>query len=190
MREFIQLAGILTLISVLSAWSLSYTYTVTQPVIEANRYKKRVEAIAAVLPPFDNQPAKEKKVITNSKQETVEFYIGKKNNQVTGVAFRTFAKGYGGQIAIMIGVTPQGKIHGIDILNQTETPGLGAKITQKSFIQQFRGKDLEKSRWEVKKMKGDFDQVTAATISSRSMIEGVKEGLSLYQKHADQILKE
>jgi len=190
MREFIQLAGILTLISVLSAWGLSYTYTVTKPVIEANRYQKRVEAIAAVLPPFDNEPAKEKKTITNSKKETVEFYVGKKNGQVTGVAFRTLAKGYGGQIAMMIGVTPQGKIYGIDILNQTETPGLGAKITQKSFTQQFRGKDLETSRWEVKKMKGDFDQVTAATISSRSMIEGVKEGLSLYKKHVDQILKE
>ena len=87
-------------------------------------------------------------------------------------------------------VTPDGKVYGVDILNQKETPGLGAKVAQKTFTQQFQGKGLEKSRWDVKKMKGDFDQVTAATISSRSVIEGVKEGLSLYQKHADQILKE
>ncbi len=190
MREFIQLAGILTLISVLSAWGLSYTYTITKPIIEVNRVKRQMEAIAAVLPPFDNQPAKDKKTIADTREGKMEFYVGKKNGHINGVAFQAFSKGYHGQISMMIGVTPQGKIYGIDVLNQTETPGLGAKITQKSFLQQFKGKDLENARWAVKKMKGDFDQVTAATISSRSMIEGVKEGLSIYQKHTAQILKE
>jgi electron transport complex protein RnfG len=190
MREFIQLAGILTLISVLSAWGLSYTYTITKPIIEVNRVKRQVEAIAAVLPPFDNQPEKDKKTIAGTREGTMVFYIGKKNGRVTGVAFRAFTKGYHGQISMMVGVNPQGKIYGIDILDQSETPGLGAKISQKSFLQQFKGKDLENSRWAVKKMKGDFDQVTAATISSRAMIDGVQEGLSIYQKNAGQILKE
>jgi electron transport complex protein RnfG len=190
MREFIQLAGILTLISVLSAWGLSYTYTITKPIIEVNRVKRQMEALGAVLPPFDNQPEKDKKTVAGTREGTMEFYIGKKDGQVTGVAFRALTKGYHGQISMMIGVTPQGKIFGIDILNQAETPGLGAKISQKSFLQQFKGKDLETSRWAVKKMKGDFDQVTAATISSDAVIDGVKEGLSIYEKNADQILKE
>lgn len=190
MHEFLKLTGILTLIAALFAGAVSYTYTLTKPVIEANRYKKRVEAIAAVLPPFNNQPEKEKKVVPTSKGEKVEFYVGKKDGKVTGVAFQNSIKGYSGDISMMIGVTPDGKVYGVDILNQKETPGLGAKVAQKTFTQQFQGKSLEESRWDVKKMKGDFDQVTAATISSRSVIEGVKERLSLYQKHADQILKE
>ncbi|MFH1757595.1 MAG: RnfABCDGE type electron transport complex subunit G [Pseudomonadota bacterium] len=189
MREFFQLVGILTLVSVLSAWALSYTYNITKPIIEIKRYQKKVEMIALVLPPFDNQPEKEMVQIPNEKGEKVEFYVGRKNGQPTGVAFKGGAVGYGGKIAVMIGVKPEGKIYGIQILDQNETPGLGTKITQPTFIKQFLTKDLASSRWEVKKMGGDFDQVTAATVSSRAITKGIKEGLTMYQNNKEKILK-
>lgn len=189
MREFFQLAGILTLISVLAGWALSYTYTITKPIIEANRQQKKIEMIAQVLPPFDNRPEKDFIQLKNERGESIEFYVGKQSGKPTGVAFRSSAKGYGGNISMMIGVTPEGKVYGMKILEQNETPGLGNKITQENYTKQYLHKNLATSRWEVKKMGGDFDQITAATVSSRAVTRGVKEGLSLYQANADKILK-
>jgi electron transport complex protein RnfG len=189
MREFLQLAGILTLVSVLSGWALSYTYTITKPIIEVKRYEKKVAAIAEVLPPFNNQPDKEAVKIPGKQGEAVEFYVGKKDGTPTGVAFRSTPVGYGGKISLMIGVTPEGKVYGLRVLEQNETPGLGNKATKDAYLRQFLSKDLTSSRWEVKKRGGDFDQVTAATISSRAITKGIREGLTLYQAHAEKVLK-
>jgi electron transport complex protein RnfG len=189
MREFFRLAGTLTIICMFAAGALSYTFSVTQPTIEANRLQKKLAMIEAVLPPFDNKPDQDSIRLTNPKGEAVDFYIAKKDGKPTGVAFQSTAQGYSSRIVIMIGLTPEGKIYGLRILDQSETPGLGNKISKDTFTQQFINKDLSSSRWDVKKLKGDFDQVTAATISSKAFIRGVQEGLSLYQANAGRILK-
>lgn len=190
MREFLRLAGILTLVSVISAWALSTTYNITKPIIDLKRYQKKIEALALVLPPFDNQPDKEMVKLTTEKGEVIEFYIGRKNGQLTGIAFKKNTVGYGGNIGLMIGVTPEGKIYGIQVMEQNETPGLGAKISHPNFLKQFKNKDLSSTRWEVKKMGGDFDQITAATVSSRAITKGLKEGLNFFQSNKEKILKQ
>ncbi len=190
MREFLRLAGILTLVSIISAWALSTTYNITKPIIDLKRYQKKIEALSLVLPPFDNQPDKEMVKLTTEKGEIIEFYVGRKNGQVTGIAFKKNTTGYGGSIALMIGITPEGKIYGVQVMEQNETPGLGAKISQPNFLQQFINKDLTSTRWEVRKMGGDFDQITAATVSSRAITKGLKEGLTFFQSNKAKILKQ
>lgn len=190
MREFLRLAGILTLVSIISAWALSSTYNITKPIIDLKRYQKKIEALSQVLPPFDNQPDKEMVKLTTEKGEVIEFYVGRKNGEPTGVAFKKNTVGYGGNIALMIGVTPQGKIYGIQVMEQNETPGLGAKISHPNFLKQFTNKDLASTRWEVKKMGGDFDQISAATVSSRAITKGIKEGLNFFQSNKEKILKQ
>jgi electron transport complex protein RnfG len=190
LREFLRLAGILTLVSIISAWALSSTYNITKPIIDLKRYQKKIEALSQVLPPFDNQPDKEIVKLTTEKGEVIEFYVGRKKGELTGVAFKKNTVGYGGNIALMIGVTPQGKIYGIQVMEQNETPGLGAKISHPNFLQQFTNKDLASTRWEVKKMGGDFDQISAATVSSRAITKGIKEGLNFFQSNKEKILKQ
>lgn len=190
MREFLRLAGILTLVSIISAWALSSTYNITKPIIDLKRHQKKVEALAQVLPPFDNYPEKEMVKIATEKGEVIEFYVGRKHGQPSGVAFKKNTVGYGGNIVLMIGVTPEGRIYGIQVMEQNETPGLGSKISQPNFLRQFSNKDLASTRWEVKKMGGDFDQVTAATVSSRAITKGIKEGLSFFQSQKEKILKQ
>jgi len=190
LREFLRLAGILTLVSIISAWALSSTYNITKPIIDLKRYQKKIEALSQVLPPFDNQPDKEMVKLTTEKGEVIEFYVGRKNGEPTGVAFKKNTVGYGGNIALMIGVTPQGKIYGIQVMEQNETPGLGAKISHPNFLKQFTNKDLASTRWEVKKMGGDFDQISAATVSSRAITKGIKEGLNFFQSNKEKILKQ
>jgi electron transport complex protein RnfG len=81
-----------------------------------------------------------------------------------------------------IGVAPDGTVAGlaISMLDQTETPGLGVKVTLAAFRDQFRGKGAEGVR--LKKDGGTIDAITAATISSRAVVYGVREALAWYRK--------
>ena len=76
-----------------------------------------------------------------------------------------------------------GEITGIDILpGHGETPGLGARVDEDSFKEQFRGRSLNNSVWKVKKDGGNIDQISGATISPRGVAEAVKKGLEIYSK--------
>ena len=116
------------------------------------------------------------------------FYRGRKEQELAGVAFKVVApEGYSGNIEIMVGIDPQGTVTGIEILTHAETPGLGSKIAEGWFKEQFRGKALENADWRVKKDGGEFDQITGATISPRAVVKAVKEGLEFYRQHRQQI---
>ncbi|MCX7857590.1 MAG: RnfABCDGE type electron transport complex subunit G [Deltaproteobacteria bacterium] len=188
MREFLKLLAILLVFFAGSAITLSYTYTKTKPIIEERKQKKKLEAISEVLPPFDNDPVKEGIVIWDEKHGNVEFYIGKKGKVFTGVAFLGETTGYGGKVTMILGVTPDGKLHGIKIIDHNETIGLGSKITEPSFLRQFNGRGIDSAKWDVKKTGGDFDEISSATISSRAVIKGVREGLELFEKNKGRIL--
>ena len=83
--------------------------------------------------------------------------------------------GFGGNITLMVGFTPDGTIVGTSVISHAETPGLGAKISdgESHFITQFEGKNPGDSNFKfaVKKDGGSFDAITASTITSRAFID-------------------
>jgi electron transport complex protein RnfG len=120
--------------------------------------------------------------------ETV-FYRGRQGDELSGVAFTVVAPdGYSGNISIMVGIDPAGKVSGIEILQHAETPGLGAKVEEAWWKDQFKGKGLDNADWRVKKDGGDFDQITAATITPRAIVGAVRKGLEFYKAHKDEII--
>jgi electron transport complex protein RnfG len=119
----------------------------------------------------------------------VTYYLGRRQGRLVGVAFEVVAeKGYGGPIALMVGVAPDGTVLHLEVLAQSETPGLGNRIEEVGFRRQFAGKRLAEARWRVKKDGGDFDQLSGATISSRAVVEALAAGLRTYRRHAADIL--
>ena len=97
-----------------------------------------------------------------------------------GIILPVSAIGYGGKVEMMIGIDMAGIITGLRIISQNETPGLGSKIVKSSFTRQFTG--LTETNIDLKKENpaGKIDAVTSATISSRAVISGVKNGFNLY----------
>jgi Na+-translocating ferredoxin:NAD+ oxidoreductase RnfG subunit len=63
----------------------------------------------------------------------------------------------------------------------SETPGLGAKITERSFTEQFTGKCVDAIG--LKRDGGEIDAITAATISSRAVCHGIKQGIEQYAEY-------
>ncbi len=91
-----------------------------------------------------------------------------------GWVAKSAGQGYADRIEVLIGFDPATTaITGLFILEQKETPGLGAKIALPSWRRQFVGRKTA-VRLEVIKGRGGgsggIDAVSGATISSRSVV--------------------
>jgi Na+-translocating ferredoxin:NAD+ oxidoreductase subunit G len=184
MKEVIRLIVVLTVVCAQAGFSLAYLNEKTEDARANQDRLKLLNSLNMVLPENDNQP--DKKAV---KVNGTIYYISKLKGVVNGVAFETSSdKGYSGSIGIMVGIKPTGEVISIAVLDQKETPGLGSKITEDRFLNQYKGKSLQNARWKVKKDGGDFEAISGATISPRAVTGAVKDGLDAYEKHKIQIL--
>ena len=178
---------ILTLTCVVASALLAFVYRGTERKIVEQEKQAKLRAIRAVLPTFDNDPTSDVRTIISG-GVSYEYYLGKWSNEITGVAFEGYEMGYGGQIGIMIGVKPDGKVTGIEILGYKETPGLGTKASRPAFRDQFKG-----ISWEGLKLQQDggrIEAITGATITSRAVTKGVREALERYLQNKNDICPE
>jgi len=195
MRELFKLTIVLTIICSAAATALALAYNLTKEPIAYQQRLKKLNAIRAVQPDYDNEPDKDFLDLAVAKNKkggdiTTRFYITKKGGAFTGTVFTVSVSGYGGEIDVMLGVDPDGTITGVQILNHTETPGLGAKITEEKFIHQFNSKNLSNTNWALKKDGGEFDQITGATISPRAVVRAICLGLESFRDYRDEIARE
>ncbi|HRS53214.1 MAG TPA: RnfABCDGE type electron transport complex subunit G [Bacteroidales bacterium] len=168
----------LTIIGIVASFSLGFIYEITKKPIETSAKQKVINALKEVLPEFNNDPMSEKEIIND-----IEIYTGKKNNEITGYAIKTFTtKGFNGLFSLMVGLLPDGTINKIQVLDQKETPGLGTKMSENSFLEQFYGKNPSSFKLFVKKDGGDVDAITASTITSRAFCEAVQKAYDALMK--------
>lgn len=194
MKEMLRLALVLTLITAVAGLVLSLVEQATREPIAEQRRLETLRALNAVLPPNDNSPDQDTvKLVTGQdrrgRDQERTFYRGRSDGRINGVAFQVVAPdGYSGNIAIMVGIDPDGTVTGIEILNHAETPGLGDKIEEPWFKQMFEGKSLGNADWRVKKDGGEFDQITGATISPRAVVGAIRRGLEFFKAHRGEIM--
>jgi len=187
MKEIIRLVGVLCVICAVAGALLASVHRITQAPIEAAAKAETVAAVRDVLPESDNDPVADAVAVEHHGAEWT-FYVAKRNGAFNGAAFETASpEGYGGGISVMVGVRADGAVNGIAILQHHETPGLGAHIEGEPFRGQFEGRRPDATQWAVRKDGGDIDQITAATISSRAVVDAVERGLDVYQQYARMI---
>lgn len=163
---------VLTLIAVISAAALAATYGITSPILEEQARTRQIQAIAAVVPAFDNAPTEE--AFQRRDFADVELYPARLGPERVGTAARSVTPtGYGGDIALMVGFDADGVVEGVRILSHSETPGLGAKVVEADFLDQFVGLDPATGSVAVVADGGRIDSITAATISSRAVCTGI-----------------
>lgn len=179
---------VLTVIATLSGGILSMWNGVTEPRIEENRRKVLEAAIGQVIPGIDsNKPL--------SLRDDITLYVGQKegSDQPLGFAFKAKGNGFSPDLTIMVGVNPEfTEVIGIEILEQTETPGLGNKIEDDWFKDQFKGLLIEsgsdilvvKNRKPEDPKRG-IQAISGATISSKAvkdiMLAQIETVRNLYQ---------
>jgi electron transport complex protein RnfG len=108
----------------------------------------------------------------------VVVFPGKKGGETQAIAYSAAAKGYHDLIEVMVGVGPEGKLTGISIMTHTETPGLGARIVEPEFTDQFAGLDLETTNLSAKG--GKVDTLSGATFSTVGVVTAVGAALEQF----------
>ncbi|WP_410678392.1 electron transport complex subunit RsxG [Avibacterium paragallinarum] len=160
-------------------------YFLTKTPIEAAVAKQQEELFAQIIPPkdYDNDLLASCYKPTFPQAQNVritKLCEAKKAQQAIAYLYETIAPdGYSGNIRFLVGVTPEGEILGVRVLEHKETPGLGDKIDLhvSNWVLSFNHKKINKtnlSQWAVKKDGGTFDQFTGATITPRAIVNQVK----------------
>lgn len=177
-KEIIVPAVSLFLICVVVTALLALTNAVTAPKIDAlavetqDASKKQVLSSAAS---FSDEKQIEKDGVSYT------YYDGlASDGSVMGYVFVTSAKGYGGDISVMVGVLNDGTVAGVNILSINETAGLGMNAKNQSFLDQFLGKSGEIGVAKNNPSDTEIQALTGATITSRAMATAVNTALSLY----------
>ena len=94
------------------------------------------------------------------------------SGEVLGYAAAAEAQGYGGKVQLMVGMDARGQeIIGMKIVQQSETPGLGSRIEEPEFLQQFVGRTPENVRLEGA---NSIQAITGATISSTAVVNATR----------------
>jgi electron transport complex protein RnfG len=174
----------LVLISMTMSAALGFVYLKTKGPIETASKQKEMEAIKEVLPEFDSDP------LSNIIEKNgVMIYQAAKADKMVGFAIKSFTdKGFAGHIEIMAGFLPDGSINKVVVLSHKETPGLGTKMTEPNFSNQFLGKNPTDYRLKVKKDGGQVDAITAATVSSRAYCDALQRAFDTLNAISDSLL--
>lgn len=110
------------------------------------------------------------------------YYEGTASGDTIGYVFKTSAKGYGGDIDLMVGIDTSGKVTGVSILSISETAGLGMNAKNESFINQYIGKSGTIGVSKNGASDTEIQALTGATITSKAVTSSVNTALSLYSQ--------
>jgi electron transport complex protein RnfG len=161
MKEMVRYGFILALICTVAAGLLASVNSLTKMRIMQQAQAEEEASLKGVIPEGEYfEPVK-------SGEEIIYYKAFDKGGNLAGIAFKASGKGYSSTIETMVGMKKDGTITAIKVLSQNETPGLGARIAEPSFIGQFANKNITRL--------AEVQAITGATISSKAVIDSVKK---------------
>jgi electron transport complex protein RnfG len=179
MNETLKLGLILFLITAISAVVLGVSNDITSVKIAKAEKMANDQARKEVLEDAEDfEPLDESEFnrIVSDNPDIIEIYEGYSDNNLVGYTFKTEISGFGGDLEVMTGISIEGVITGMKVLNHSETPGLGANCKNPEFQNQFKDKPVDNELIVVKEETSNDDEIqalTSATITSNAVTAGV-----------------
>ncbi|MCL2128206.1 MAG: RnfABCDGE type electron transport complex subunit G [Treponema sp.] len=179
-------AGMLKLGVILAAYAaaacvmLAFVYAGTSKIISVRAEADQQAALKDVFPGADSfreifdVKSPDDSVVIESAFEAI------KNGKTAGAAMKLSRASYSGPIKIMAGVSVNGKITGVKIMEHSDTPGLGANAASPSYYVDkargitFYGQFTGKNASDPLEVNNDVIAITASTITSRAVASAVK----------------
>jgi len=196
MKNIVKFSLTLLIVTAISALLLSFVYTRVRVKIDIQKKAKIENAISFV---FDGLKKHSKPLDADG---VTYWKCFDQDNKLSGYAVLCKKQGFSSVIKIIVGVKPDGTITKISIIEQQETPGLGAKMMQirsnkyiwdfitgkkrpagektPYFPKQFFGKNYRNLKIVKNKPNKDneIEALTGATISSKAVLNGIKESIT------------
>ncbi len=185
-REIIRLAGTLLVITLIVAGCLGAVDAITADKIESLALEKIQRAMNEVIP--------------GGSFEQVEFsddsgliqavYTATVSGEYAGMCFEVSPNGFGGAIGLIVGVSPENTVLGVQVVSSTETSGLGSRASEPEWREQFVGKTgpltVQKN---VASGENDILAISGATITSKAVTSGVQAALDYAAAHQPEVSK-
>lgn len=166
--------GFMILLAAIFTGILAGLNIVTAESIESNSLIEKQRAVlkASGIDASDDQVAdifeKDFRLISEEAREVYEY----KSDDKSGYVFSYQGGGLWGQIIGYVGITEdKSKLLGISVYNNNETPGLGGRITEDWYQDQFRELEVSDGDFIVytPAAGGNVDAITGATLTSNAM---------------------
>ena len=184
----------LTLIAAIAGVALSGVYSMTKDTIEEQKLLAEAASYKEVCPEAEtfeiSDTAKAKLEELSGANWGTDFgatrineaFVGKDaSGNLAGYALSVSSKGFGGDVTMALGLTPDGKVSKIAFTELNETAGLGMRADEDAFKDQFPGKS-----GSVSLVKGDAGEdqisaITGATVTSTAVTNALNAGLDFYE---------
>lgn len=167
-KDVLRIGGILMAICASVAFILSFVNMVTVDTIAKNDEMEKRNAIVSL---FDSET-----IVYDALEGTSDtvkaIYKVKDGDSLLGYCVSVASPGFGGDIDMMVALDGESKVLGVKIVSLSETPGLGSRVADSSFLDLFKGKG---TGIELGK---DVDAISGSTISSRAVTAGVNAATS------------
>jgi len=181
MSEIIKTAAALFVITLVAAIFLAFVYDITKEPIASQRQNVRDIAMREISPAASNFEPLE--FPGQFKDKITSLYFGINDGETVGYIIGVSPRGYSGKIDMLIGIDTDGVITGVKIVQHTETPGLGARVTNEEFIGQYTGRSGFLSIVKIPSEENEIQAITAATITGNAVTQGVNDALEFFKQH-------
>lgn len=189
---------VLGAIGTIAGLALAGVHDLTAPVIERYTLEQKIKpSLQTFFEPLgiDNDYIEDRAVLELGKDrmgrtQRLSVFKGCKGDEVVAVALQTSAPGYGGNLEVLTAFElGSGTILGVKTVDQKETKGLGARVSDDSepFIQQWQGMPYTEGV-ALKAAGGEVDVISGATISSRAFTHAVNKAATLLDEREAEIM--
>lgn len=169
-KFYLKTAAVLTIIASMTALMMAVVNWLTAGRIAENLRTDTETAIADLFPGAESF---EKLDIDLTLPVYDVWRVGGDGNQTSGYCIFAVVKGFKEEIDMIVGADTAGQCIGVKILSFSETRGLGSRISEAGYLEQYIGKAAGMT------LDRDIDAVAGATISSRALLKGVNAALAV-----------
>lgn len=203
MNKIIKDAMVLFSITLVAGLGLGLVYNITSDARAEQEEKTKISAYEQVMPGMktfekksidlkeankkikENILAAEKEnniaTIKEFNAEINEVVVAKDSSEnVMGyIVTVTDNEAYGGFLQMTVGILEDKTVNGISFLSLNETPGLGMKAKEESFMKQFASKKVDFFAYNKSGAKADneISAISSATITSNAVTHGVNAAI-------------
>lgn len=180
-------AGILFAITLIAGLALGFVYELTKGRIAEQEAQAQIQACKAVFAEAvdfrEIEYALTDALVAENAENGVK--IGKvyeacdpAGNVLGYVVESASSEGYGGTIDLYLGITDDGILNGVSILEISETVGLGMRA-EEVLVPQFDGKAVSQFTYTKtgSTHESEIDAISGATITTKAVIHAVNGGL-------------
>lgn len=189
MKAMLKEAGILFAITLISGLLLGFVYELTKEPIQLQQEKAVTQACQTVFA----EAASFQEISYTASSELIEKEA--ENGVKLGVVFEakdgsgetigyvistTSTRGYGGNIVLYTGVSKEGTVKGVSILEISETAGLGMQASQ-VLVPQIKDKTVDAFTYTKNGSRADseIDAISGATITTKAFVNAVNAAIDV-----------